>query len=77
MASELFYVQDARTYCGNSVMWWRKGGCGYTTNLDEAERVEKSWKGRPTDVLWPVLEIDAQATRQFNMQLLRKVSNAK
>lgn len=69
----LFYIQDTRTYCGNSVIWWRKGGHGYTSNLEEAEKVTADWKGRPTDRLWPCEEIDARATLQFDAQLLSEV----
>ncbi|WP_167632467.1 hypothetical protein [Mariprofundus ferrooxydans] len=32
-----FYLQDSRTLCGNNVVFWRKKGNGYGTNLDELE----------------------------------------
>ena len=67
------YIQDARIYCGNSVMWWRVDGQGYTSNLEEAWKVPATWKGRDTDKLWPCADIDAGATRQFDMQLLDKI----
>lgn len=35
--SESFYLQDSRSCTGNNVMFWRTGGCGYGTNLDELE----------------------------------------
>lgn len=70
---EKFYIQDTRSYCGNSVMWWRVDGNGYTSNLDEAWQVSGDWKGRNTDKLWPVVEINARATRQFDMQLFREI----
>ena len=70
---ELFYIQDTRFYCGNSVMWWRVDGQGYTSNLAEAWKVPASWSGRDTDRLWPCDAIDAGATRHFDMQLLRYI----
>jgi hypothetical protein len=73
---ELFYVQDSRVYCGNSVLWWRWKGEGYTSNLDEAMKVKASWVGRNTDKLWPCDQIDAKATRQFDVQLLMEIKNA-
>jgi hypothetical protein len=70
---KLYYIQDARSYVGNSVLWWRKEGQGYTCNLDEAEKVESTWVGRSTDKLWPCNEIDALVYPQFDMQLLKQV----
>jgi hypothetical protein len=69
----LYYIQDTRTYCGNSVMWWRVDGNGYTSNLEEAWKVPATWKGRDTDKLWLCSDIDAGATRQFDMQSLRNI----
>ena len=74
---QFYYIQDARRFVGNSVLWWREGGAGYTTNLAEAMRVTGDWKGRDTDILWPVDEIDARATRQFDMQNFRDIRRSK
>ena len=70
---ELFYVQDTRNYVGNCVLWWRTNGEGYTTNLTEAMKVEASWVGRDTDVLWPCDEIEKIAYLMCDMQFLRYV----
>jgi|CXWL01.1.fsa_nt_gi hypothetical protein len=35
--TQLYYIQDSRQYVGNSVLWWRKGGSGYTTDITDAE----------------------------------------
>jgi hypothetical protein len=32
---QLYYLQ-VRGYCGNSVLWWRKGRCGYTSDIQAA-----------------------------------------
>jgi ABC-type branched-subunit amino acid transport system ATPase component len=31
-----YYIQDTRSYVGNSVLWWRENGQGYTTDFDDA-----------------------------------------
>jgi hypothetical protein len=59
---DAYFIQDTRSYCGNSVMWWRVDGHGYTSNLAEAWRVPATWKGRDTDKLWPCAEIKKRAT---------------
>jgi hypothetical protein len=33
-----YYIQrHASGYVGNSLIWWRKGGRGYTCDIDQAE----------------------------------------
>lgn len=82
-AQELFYIQDKRTYCGNSCFWWKPDGHGYTCNLDEAwkvtrEKAESIMRHRPdVDVAWPVDFIDAGTARHFDMQKLRKAEPPK
>jgi hypothetical protein len=68
---EMYYIQDTRTYVGNSVMWWRVGGNGYTTDLKHAWRVPATWRGRETDKLWPCSAIDAGSQLHFDHQKLR------
>lgn len=72
-----YYIQDARGYTGNSARWWRENGAGYTTNLAEAMRVHGDWVGRDTDILWPVHEVDARSTRQFDAQNFRDIRRSK
>ena len=75
-APELFYIQN-RGYCGNCLSWWRDGGHGYTTNLDEAwkvpqEQAERICASRPhEDTAWPVSQIDAITCRHVNVEHLR------
>ena len=69
----LFYVQDTRQIVGNSALWWREGGHGYTCNLDEAWRVPGTWTGRDTDVLRACPEVDALAERHVDVQRLGKL----
>jgi len=73
----LYYVQDTRTYVGNSVMWWCPDGKGYTTHIDLAGKYkadERSW--RDTDKLWAVEEIDNVWSHHVDMQKLDYVENA-
>jgi hypothetical protein len=37
MAEKLYYIQN-RGYLGNGMIWWREGGRGYTSNIEEAGR---------------------------------------
>ncbi len=73
---ELYYIQDTRTYCGNSVMWWKPMGQGYTSNLDEAWKVPATWRGRDTDKLWPCSAIDSRASREFDMQKFSEIPHS-
>lgn len=75
LEQELFYVQDSRTYVGNSVSWWALEGKGYTTDLSKAMKVDRNWHGRESDILWSCVLIDAGVTKQFDMQKLRYIMN--
>jgi hypothetical protein len=78
---ELYYIQDKRSYCGNSCFWWKPDGNGYTCNLDEAwkvtrEKAESMMRHRPdVDVAWPVAVIDSGTARHFDMQQLREIKS--
>lgn len=48
-----YFVRDTRQIVGNFLVFWRKEGRGYTTNLDDAMLVDGDWKERETDVLMP------------------------
>lgn len=66
MAEELYYIQDTRSYVGNSVMWWAVGGCGYACDLRKAWQVpyseaQRITRNRDTDKAWPCSDIDAGA----------------
>ncbi len=77
MTDDLYYIQDTRTYVGNSVMWWRVGGNGYTSDLKYAWKVPATWRGRETDKLWLCADIDAGAQTHFDMQKLRDLKPLK
>lgn len=49
-----FYIQDTRTVVGNSVLWWRPKGDGYTCDLRQAGRysgeyAKRQERDRPSD----------------------------
>ena len=59
----LYYIQN-RGFCGSSLLWWREGGHGYTSDLRQAWKVDKDkakslTRDRPTeDFAWPCQDID-------------------
>ncbi len=73
-----FYIQDSRGFTGNSVIWWRPNGEGYTNDLDEAWMVDEDLASeicrcRASDKMWSCNEIDAKAQRHFDMQRLKEI----
>ena len=76
-AADLYYLQDSRSYACEAVIWWRRGGCGYTTDLSDAqvysrEDAIRQALRRPTDVPWLKADIDAIARPVADMQLLKR-----
>lgn len=76
MSEELYYIQDKRSFTGNSVMWWCVDGKGYTSDVKKAWRVTREHaqsicRSRDTDVAWTCALIDAGAQSHFDMQKLR------
>ncbi len=56
-----YFVQDARSYVGNCMSFWRPSGAGYACDLNDAG----TYKGsqvlgmRATDIPWPVDHVRA------------------
>ena len=73
---DMYYVQDARTYTGNSVVWWAQDSNGYTSNIDlahkftKAEIVKDFSKGRDTDIIWPASHVEKNIKRHVDVQYL-------
>ena len=73
-----YYLQrHASGYVGNCLLWWRKNGCGYTCNLDDAQEFD----GEDADFLshakdgwkytaWEKDYIDALTQRHVDHQCL-------
>lgn len=54
MQEEMYYIQDRRTFVGNSVVWWGPDYGGYVTDIDKAglytkEEAFKIFNDRDTD----------------------------
>lgn len=78
---ELFLLQNCGAgYVGNSPVFWREGGCGYTPWIDEAKRwtkeeaevVIRGSEGSHSWKMWPVDLIESVAKRTVDIQDLRK-----
>ena len=77
MSEQLFYLQDSRGFVGNDVLWWRKGGSGYTTDLREAEtysadEARRMHYLRDSDVPWPKDYIDTKARPAVDFQHIKR-----
>lgn len=75
--TDLFYLQDSRSYVGNDVLWWAKGGNGYTTDLSKAETYTKAeaqrmHDARRTDIPWPKTYVDAKTRPAVDMQYIKR-----
>jgi hypothetical protein len=76
----MYLQNETAGYCGNSPMWYRKGGNGYTPRLDEAEKFKEAKadeiirgsEGTHRWKKWPVLFIDSIAHRAVDIQDIRK-----
>ena len=78
MTARLFYLQDSRSFVGNDVLWWRKGGNGYTTDLREAETyteadAQRLHVARNSDIPWPKDYIDDRSRPAVDFQKLKRV----
>ena len=74
-----YYIQrHASRLCGNCLIWWRKGGAGYTCDLDDAEvfdgdsREFRSIMANSPEkyTAWDKDYIDAVAVRHANNERL-------
>lgn len=71
--SEEYYLQDSRSFVGNDMLFWKKDGKGYTTNLREAHVYTKDeavsqHQCRETDIPWPKDYIDAKTRPAVDVQ---------
>jgi len=71
--SNLFYMQDARSYCGNDILFWAQDHCGYTTDISKAHVFTENeameiMKNRKTDIAWQKDYIDSIARKVVDYQ---------
>jgi len=77
MTTDLFYLQDSRSYVGNDMLWWCPKGAGYTTDLRKAavytlEEAQAKHDSRPTDIPWPKAYIDGKTRPAVDMQYVKR-----
>jgi hypothetical protein len=73
---EKFYLQNIeRGFVGSSMLWWKQGDYGYTTNLEEAhvfslaEIEEQGLDKSPYKYrIWPKNYIDFKAVKTVDFQ---------
>lgn len=77
MSAQLYYLQDARQFVGNCVLWWRLGG-GYTTEIKDAELfpAEKLRSLRDTDVPWAQEIVMAAVCQHVRIEHLQDAARA-
>lgn len=71
--TDLWYLQDTRTYIGNDVTWWAKDGNGYTTDVSKAhaytrEQAFRQAAMRGCDRAWPKAYIDGKTRPAVDFQ---------
>lgn len=76
-----YYLQDSRDYVGNNMLFWRKEGRGYTTNLLEAEVYTRQAAFaqnacRETDIPWLKSYIDSKARPAVDFQYCKRDEEA-
>lgn len=68
-----FYIQDTRSYVGNSMLWWVKGNCGYVCDIRKAKvfcetEAKKICFGLTDKKIWPKEYIDTLISHHIDMQ---------
>ncbi|MCA8145415.1 hypothetical protein [Burkholderia vietnamiensis] len=74
--TELFYLQDSRSFVGNDVLWWADPD-GYTTDLRKArlftrDDAQQHHNIRETDIPWPKEYIDAKTRPAVDVQYIKR-----
>jgi len=72
MTADEFYLQDSRSYVGNDMSFWAKGG-GYTTDVSKAQVYTKlqavsQHESRNSDIPWTKAYIDSKTRPAVDMQ---------
>ena len=81
MMRKKFYIQDTRSYVGNSMLWWKHDNCGYVCDIRQAriftnEEARKICRGRGRYAqtsrdgkrMWPKDYIDERISHHIDMQ---------
>lgn len=74
----MFFIKN-RAMSGNSAIWWRAGGHGYTADLDDAgrftlEEAQRITRVRPKeDEMFPVEAVEPLAKRHVSVYALAQI----
>lgn len=80
MAKAAYLLQNETAgYVGNSPLFWKEGGCGYTAEIEKARRftwqeagnVIRSTRGTHRWKRWKLSDVEKATIRVVDMQLLR------
>jgi hypothetical protein len=83
---KLYLLQNCTAgYVGNSPVFWRKGGAGYTQWVEEAERftykaarqIVRSTRGSHSWEIWPEEMVVANLRSTVDIQALRRARDEK
>ena len=75
---EYFYVQDARNYVGNAVLWWGPNSNGYICDINNAQKytkkeiVDRFGDGRDTDIIWIGSHVEKARKEIIDVQGLKR-----
>jgi hypothetical protein len=74
-----YYIQDARSYVGNAVLWWGLNGCGYVTDLSKAHKYTweelRDFEPRDTDIIWESEHVEKAVRKYLDMQGLNRLNS--
>ena len=80
MAKAVYLLQNETAgYVGDSPLFWKEGGCGYTAEVDKAKRftwqeagnVIRSTRGTHRWKRWKLSDVEKATIRVVDAQLLR------
>lgn len=75
---EMYYVQDARNYVGNAVLWWGLNSSGYVCDINRAQKytkdeiIKRFGNGRETDIIWPASHVESAIKEIVDIQGLKR-----
>lgn len=74
-----YYVQDARSFVDNCILWWGLNSRGYVCELDRAGiyKGSEAPSMRPTDVFWPTAIVLANTVTHVRSEGLYRAIDAR
>ena len=80
MSEDQYYIQERRSTVGNSILWWRPNGAGYTTKIDDAgvyspEYAYSQHECRSSDVPWLKSYVDSKSVRHVDSQRVNRIEH--